>query len=116
MDMGDFSAIGKAPELQAALLGHIFMERATPGDFENAHQEGLRFETKIMKDLTGEAVSLRQSPFSNPFSSSFHQARGPLNGILYFNDLDYGTRRYYLAAPFAKPFNSNIILGVVRSK
>ncbi len=116
VDMGDFSAISNVPELQAALLGHIMMERATSGDFYAAHDKALQFETQIMKKLTGEPVSLRTCPFSDPSSSSYHQGRGPLNGRLYFNDLDYGTRYYYLVSPYSTPFNSNIILGAVRAK
>ncbi len=114
VDMGDFSAISNAPELQSALLGHIVKERATAGPFEEAHAAGLAMETKIMKELSsGADIQPRTSPFSDPHSSSYMVGKGPKDGLFYFNDFDYGSRSYYIATPWQKPLNPNIVQGVV---
>ena len=114
LDMGDFSAISSNPELQSSLLGHILTERSTPGAFGVAHAAGLSFETQVMQQLSGGSVSPRTSPFFDRSSSSYNQARGPLNGYLYFNAFDYGSHSYYIASPNVTPFNPNRVVGVVR--
>lgn len=114
LDMGDFSSIGSSPELQASLLGHILAERNTAGGFDAAHRTALGVETSIMSEFSRGSATLRTSPFFDPASASYMRARGPLHGNLYFNAFDYGSHSYYIAAPDRRPFNPNLVVGVVR--
>jgi len=114
LDMGDVSAISNYPELQSAFLGHLLTERSTPGSLTDAHNAALKFETQVMQRLSTEPVRVRTSPFFDRTSNSFHQARGPVNGLLYFNAFDYGTRAYYISSQDASPFNPNNVFGVTR--
>ena len=117
LDMGDFSAISDQPELQSALLAHIFMERSKSGSFTSAHNAGLGFETRVMGELTGEKVSTRSFPFLNPNSSEYMQTRGPASdGNMYIKGFDYGSRSYFLGTPNLSPLNISIVTGAILKK
>ena len=114
VDMGDFAAISNVPELQCSLMGHILMERNTEGNFANAHNAALQFETQIMNNLTGLRGTQRTSPFTDRSSAFYHQVRGPLNGNLYYNGFDYGTHYYYIGTPNQTPLNQSVVIDAVR--